>query len=44
MDQERTGSGRPVREWAILLIAWAFGLAIWAIYIGMIIWLLYRWF
>jgi hypothetical protein len=34
---------RPFRRWVILWMAWVIGLAIWAVYLGMIAVLLYRW-
>lgn len=35
---------RPLRAWILLFLVWIVGLAIWAVYIAMIIWIFYRWF
>lgn len=34
---------RPLRRWLILLLVWGIGLCVWALYLGMIGMLLYRW-
>jgi len=35
---------RSAAKWIILLAAWAVGLAVWSLYIGMIVVLIFRWF
>jgi hypothetical protein len=35
---------RSAGKWVILLIAWVVGLGVWAVYIGMIVALVFRWF
>jgi hypothetical protein len=35
---------RSARKWAILLMAWAAGLCVFALYLGLMVYLVYRWF
>jgi hypothetical protein len=34
---------RPAGKWILLLLAWAVGLAVWSLYLGLIIVFLFRW-
>ena len=35
-------TGRPLRSWLILLVVWTIGLAIWALYLGLLVMLVIR--
>jgi hypothetical protein len=39
MSERRT---RTIAQWILLLLVWAFGLAIWAIYIAALLYLFFR--
>jgi hypothetical protein len=40
----QASTGRPLRGWLILLGVWTVGLAIWALYLGLLVMLVIRFF